>query len=250
MGIPKAENSYLSMALVGISEEEFQKHLKTTSLWKIFLREISPIQNVYAEECIIPGQPRAESLESISTYYKTNVPRDSFQCVANGLKGAWNSTGGVILDASEGIKNLFKDPKSFWDRRVKEVQNLVGFIYQFDSKIKSASAALNSLPANIKTQLLCGFVGSMGTSVALGVMTGGPALAKALIQMEEFVRKLVQMDKVFMALHKVGKLKYLDMGFYQRFSSARLPLSTLDNLYYYATNGMTEQLLKALRQIF
>lgn len=244
--IPKSPASYVSMALVGITEEEVKQNVKTTSVWKKIIQELNPIQKAYSNECGIHGTASLNGLEQVATMYGSTFGKGALKCISSFLQGVWDATGGQVADMAEGIKNLFNDPEAFWDRKVQEMKNLKDFILNFDTKIKQMAVGIANLPAETKTQMICSFVGSIGADAAIAILAGGAGLGKILFRLEEYVVRIARLEKVFSFLNKVGKMKNIPIGFYERLSSGTLPAKLMDNLDVFANHNLTEVLQGAM----
>lgn len=232
--IPRNENSYASMALVGITEEEITKNIKTTSVWRKIWNELDPLPKAYSEECAVRGTASAAGLEGLQNFYGSSFAKGALKCMSNFFQGVWDATGGQVAGAVEGIKNLIADPAAFWDKRVEEMKNIGKFIAHFDTKMKEMYGSIANLPAETKTQMLCSFVGGLGGNAALAILAGGAGLGKLLFQMEGYVSRIMSLEKVFSLLEKSGKLKTIPTRFYETLSTGRLPQSVMDTLNTFA----------------
>jgi hypothetical protein len=244
--IPNDASSYISMALVGVTEEEVKQHVKTTSVWKKIIQELNPLPNAYSNECGIHGAASLNGLEQMASYYGTAFGKGALQCISSFLQGVWDATGGQVADMAEGIKNLVNDPGAFWDRKVEELKNLKNFILNFDTKIKEMAVGIANLPAETKTQMICSFVGSIGADAAIAILAGGAGVGKILFRLEEYVTRIARLEKVFSLLNKVGKLREVPIGFFERMSSGTLPARLMDNLNVFANHNLSEVIQGAM----
>lgn len=244
--IPKSPTSYVSMALIGITEEEVKQNVKTTSVWDKILQELNPIQKAYSNECGIHGAANLAGLEQVASLYGSSFGKGALACISSFLQGVWDATGGQVADMAEGLKNLWNDPGGFWDKKVQEMKNLKNFILNFDTKIKEMAVGIANLPAETKTQMICSFVGSIGADAAIAILAGGAGVGKILFRLEEYVVRIARLEKVFSYLNKIGKVKNIPIGFYERLSSGTLPARMLDNLDVFANHSLTEVLQGAM----
>lgn len=244
--IPKGDSSYVSMALVGISEEEIQKNIQTTSVFRKIWNELVPIRNAYSEECGISGMPNLPGLESLQKLYDSNFAKGALKCISNFLQGFWDSTGGMVADAAEGIKNLISDPKQFWNRKVEEFNNLKKFISNFSTEMSQMAEGIANLPDETKTMLICSFVGGIGGDAAMAILAGGAGLGKLIFRMEQYVSKIARLNSVFKVLNKVGRLKTIPIGFFERLSSSSIPDRVIDNLTVFAHHNLPDVIQGAM----
>ena len=245
--IPKSEKSYVSMALVGITEEEVQQNIKTTSVFRKILNELNPLSQAYAGECGIQGTASLNGIESLERLYGSSFAKGALSCISKFLQGVWDSTGGQVAGAIEGIKNLVNDPKGFWNKKVQEMKNLGNFIAHFDTKIKEMAVGIANLPSETKAQMICSFVGSLGADAAIAILAGGAGLGRMIFRLEQYVSRIVNMSKVFTLLNRTGKLKSVPMGFYERLSSGKLADSVINNLNTFASHNLTDVVQGAMQ---
>ena len=246
--IPKSPTSYASMALVGIAEEEIKTHLKTTSVFKTIFRELNPIPRAYSQDCSsVYTSSITSSISGIKNYFGGTVAKGAAQCIGSFLQGIWDATGGQIADAWEGIKNLVNDPKEFWDGKVQQFKNLKNFIMNFEVKIKQLATSIANLPDETKTMLICNFVGGIGAGAAVSIISGGAGAAGVMLKIENYVSKIMKLEKVFATLNRVGKLGHMPPSFFQRLTSGKIPDKTLKNLDTFASHGMPDVIQGAMQ---
>jgi hypothetical protein len=245
--IPKDENTYGSMALVGISEDEIRTKITTTSFWQKLWYELHPLRKAYSDDCTIRGVPDLNGLENLKNFYGSSLAKGAVKCIGQFFQGAWAATGGQVAGAIEGIENLITDPKAFWDKKVEQMKNLKKFITHFDSKMKELHSAVANLPAETKTMMICSFVGGLGADAAIAILAGGVGLAKALLKVEDFVSQIMKLEKVFMVLDKVGKLRSIPPMFFERLSSSQISQSLLDSLSVFAGRNFPDLILGAMQ---
>lgn len=244
--IPKGATSYVSMALVGITEEEVKQNVKTTSVWEKIIHELNPMKKAYSNECGIHGAASLNGLEQMASYYGSAFGKGALRCISSFLQGVWDATGGQVKDMAEGLKNLWNDPEAFWDRKVQEMKNLKNFILNFDTKIKEMAVGIANLPAETKTQMICSFIGSIGADAAIAILAGGAGVGRILFRLEQYVTRIARLEKVFSLLNKAGKLKAIPMNFYERMSSGTLPARMMDNLNAFAGHNLTDVIQGAM----
>jgi hypothetical protein len=232
--IAKSQTSYVSMAFVGISEKEINEKITTTSVWKKIWLELTPLPRAYGQDCGISGLPSLKEIEGVATYYGTSIAKSALNCISAANQGVRDSTVGVVESAAEGIKNLLKDPKAFWAEKVQRLKNVGNFISNFASRMKQLSTSISSLPAETIAMFMCEFIGSMGADALITIMTGGLGLGKLLFRLEEYITKILRLEKVFAALSKAGKIKDIPANFMKKLSSGEIPASVIESLTTFA----------------
>ena len=222
--IPRSKQTFVSLALVGFTEEEIRENITHTSYLKKILNELRPLSPAYAqnEDCPLRASSPFQGLEEIGNLFAQSVTKGATNCFIPLLQGAWDSTGGLATSAWEGLKHLVNDPRNFWSDKVQQLQNLKNFIAEFDTKMREISETFTQLPIETKTMFICSFAGGLGAGALLAILTGGAAASGTLTQMTLFIQKLTQLDRVFALLNKVGKLRSVDPQFIQRLAGGRI----------------------------
>lgn len=245
--IPESKNTYTSMALVGITEKEITQQIQTTSILKTIWRELTPIKRAYGNaDCAVDELPTTGSLQGMDQYFGSTIAKGAMNCMTSFLQGVWDSTGGMVQSAWEGLKDLVNDPEAFWEKKVQQMKNLGNFIANFDTKVKEMATNIANLPSETKTMLICSFIGSLGTDVALAILTGGAAAAAVIIKMERYISKLMKLEKVMSAIAKIGKIKNMPPAFFKRLSSDKVSDKELQNLELFTKHDMPEVAMGAM----
>lgn len=232
--VPKSKKSYTSMALVGFTEDEIRQYIKTTSVWRKIWQELNPLPRAYGVECPALGTQTETGLESVQDYFGSTFSKGILKCLSSTLQGVWDSTGGSVVAMSEGIANLIRDPEGFWNKKVKEVENLKSFILNFETKLKEMAVGIANLPSEVKAQMLCGFVGGLGADIVIGILTGGAGFGKIVPRLESYLSKIVRLEKVFQVLNEVEKAGNIPIRFWEKLATSNLPDSVIDNLNAFA----------------
>lgn len=247
--IPKSDKSYVSMALVGIKAEEIDQALgSSSSVWKTIKRELNPFPSAYASyDCAMAGENSLGNLSQLGTHFGSSVASGAAKCISSFLQGIWDATGGQIKDAYEGLKNLIDDPKGFWNKKVDQFKNIKDFILNFETKMTELMDNIASLPGETKVMLICNFVGSLGTSAAITLLSGGAGTAGLMLRIENFVSKIAGMSKVFSVLNKIGKLKSMPPEFFKKLGSGKISDKVLTNLNTFAKHDLGDVITGAMK---
>jgi hypothetical protein len=245
--LPLSKQTYISMALVGISEDEIKRKMITTSIWKNIWLQLHPLPTAYGnDDCLLTGTPETPGIEQVSQFYGRSYLKGALSCIGNALHGVAGSTYGRLKDTVEGIQHLISDPNGFWDKKVQALNNIVEFIKNFDSRLKGLAASIAQLPAETKVQMICSFVGSLGGDAILAMLAPGAGLGSVLFRMEEYVMKLVKLENVFGFLNQVGKLRSVPVQFYERIMGTKISPSMIESMNVFATRRLTEVLQGAM----
>jgi hypothetical protein len=148
----------------------------------------------------------------------------------------------MVVGAYEGLKDLIADPKAFWDKKVQGAKNMINFISHFDTKIKEIASGIAQMPTETKVQMVCSFIGQLGGDALIAVLTAGAGAGKLMFSMEQYITKIMRLEKVFAVLQRVGKLKNIPSHFWERLASSRLPQSTMDSMMTFANHNIPDLL--------
>jgi hypothetical protein len=66
--------------------------------------------------------------------------------------------------------------------------------------------SLSKLPTQMKVDLICSFIGSLGTDVLIAAVTMGSGAPKVILSLKNYVSRLVRLEKFVAAISKLGKL--------------------------------------------
>jgi len=170
----------------------------------------SLISLAYAEDCnksfwegINSTRGINDALQNISAH-----PTAQFAvgCLLGAFKGAWNSTGGVVVDAahlaketsSEVIKAM-NDPqgsaKKLWQNAEKTVDAMRAFFKDFSSLAKEIYPGLMSMDSKIVGDLLCETASTVGTASLLVYLTAGAGSSISVSAIAQSLSKLENSDK-------------------------------------------------------
>jgi hypothetical protein len=119
--IPKDNKKYASFAFVGIKQEEVKPLITappTDTALTSLLRHLSLIPVSFANGiCEVKGPSSFESIEALNNYYQTAYVQDTLKCL-----------GQKLPPFRDNLDLLKKDPKAFWEKKLKELTNLLAFI--------------------------------------------------------------------------------------------------------------------------
>jgi hypothetical protein len=248
--IPNDEKSYTSMALVGVREEEVKLHWKkTSSIWNILIEEFSIIKTSHAQDCLPFGISLGAGIEGLQNFLSSPLGRNALNCLGDVAKGAWGSTGGFALGIGQGIKNLIKDPKGFWDDKVAHMKSVVNFIKSFSQNLTSSFPSLASLPAEAKLSFFCGLTGGIGGSLLLTALTGGGTFWKVMGLLTTTLRHIVALAPAFDVLKNTDHIKHMPKEFFTKLQQSPDPQRLVNEINRAAQIGKPELILQKMRTI-
>lgn len=172
----------------------------------------------------------------------TELLTHSKSCVLNALKGAWDATGGAAIGIAKGfmdfVSNPIKAAGEFWDSAVNTYEKTKEFLTHFRSSINELKETLVGLPTEAKVSLVCNLVSRIGTSVLVGILTGGPA--GMLRGVSALALNISRIKGVSSAISLISKLKIpkdkLGQAFDRILSSNNV--RALDDMEFLASNNM------------
>lgn len=160
--IPNDTKTYSSFAFVGIKQEEVRPLLNLKPSVTQTLRGLFLIPQSFANEtCEVKAPSSFESIEELNKYYETAYVQNTLKCLNQ------------KLPPFQGNQELLiKDPKAFWEKKLKEHHNLLTFI----SKA-------------IKSDKLCFFFTTLTRPEIEMILNGGKASKKLQLRYEVLLLK-------------------------------------------------------------
>lgn len=165
-------------------------------------------------------------------------------CFLGAQEGAYDATVGMVVDAGKGLWNLAKDPKAFWNKKVQEFKQIKAFFQNFEASVQSMVSGFKSLPAVTKAQILCSFIGSIGTDVLIGILTAGASSPKLALSIKNFLGKFVQIESLLAKLNKIGKLAELPKEFYNKLAKGKILDKSLNSIKSLTSHGFDDYALQ------
>ena len=250
---PTSENTFNSLAFVNITKTQIETFLSKpegTVYTKIdrFLNLLIPRAHAM-ESCEMNTieASMGESLSGIGGFFSSGYFEIASSCLMGILEGMWESTGGMLESAWSGLKSLVKDPKKFWDDKVEQFQKLKDFLMDFEVNMQKMFASFKKLPDETKAQMLCSFVGSIGTDIIITALTAGAGASKLGLSIKNYVGKLVKIEGLLAKLSKLGKLKELPIKFFEKLSKGLVSekrLSSIQSLTHHEFDDLAMQLVR------
>jgi hypothetical protein len=250
---PTSENTFNSLAFVNITKTQIETFLSKpegTVYTKIdrFLNFIIPKAHAM-ESCEMNSLEASmgSSLSGVSGFFSSGYFEIASSCLMGILEGMWESTGGMLESAWSGLKHLVRDPKGFWDEKVESFKKLKDFLMDFEVNMQKMFASFKKLPDETKAQMLCSFVGSIGTDIIITALTAGAGAAKLGVSIKNYVGKLVKIEGLLSKLNKLGKLKEIPAKFFDRLSKGLVSekrLSSIQSLTHNQFDDLAMQLVR------
>lgn len=250
---PTSENRFNSLAFVNISKTQIETYLakpESTVYSKLdrFMNLLIPKAHAM-ESCEMNTveSSMGTSLSGISGFFSSGYFEIASSCLMGILEGMWESTGGLLESAWSGLKSLVKDPKAFWDDKVEQFQKLKDFLMDFEVNMQRMFASFKKLPDETKAQMLCSFVGSIGTDIIITALTAGAGAAKLGLSIKNYVGRLVKIEGLLSKLSKLGRLKELPAKFFDKISKGLVSdkrLGAIQSLTHHQFDDVAMQLVR------
>jgi hypothetical protein len=163
------------------------------------------------------------------------------------LEGVWESTGGLVESSWKGLSDLASDPRKFWDDKVEQFKRLKTFLMDFEVNMQKMFASFKNLPDESKAQMLCSFVGSIGTDVLIAVFTAGAGAAKIAASIKTYVNKLIKIESLLNKLTKMGRMSELPATFFEKLSKGLISekrLTSIQSLSKHDFDDLAMQLVR------
>ncbi len=250
---PVSDTKYNSVALVNISKTQLETFLfeptekvysKMDAFFGLFISRAHA-----AESCEMSTMEASmgSSLSGVSDFFSSGYFKIASSCLMGILEGIWDSTGGMVESAWSGLKHLVSDPKGFWDEKVEQFQKLKDFLMDFEVNMQKMFASFKKLPDETKAQMLCSFVGSIGTDIIITALTAGAGASKLGLSIKNYVSKLTKIEGLLAKLNKLGKLSELPAKFFERLSKGLISekrLSSIQSLTHHEFDDLAMQLVR------
>lgn len=237
VNIPESKTTFTSVAVVGISRESLLPLIQSTTFdWKKFF---SLIPRAHADtDCTPGGLAGIPGISELTTFFTTGAGAGFARCLMNFAQGAWASTGGVVTGFLEGVGNLFSDPRAFWDRRVEQMRKMWQFITHFNSQMRTLYREVSNLPAETKTQMMCGFLGGVGAAVGVTLLTAGAGIGPLMARVTSYVGRVSGLSRTLSLFAGLGKLDQIPSRFFEGIASGRIGEGVIDRIDSFSRNRM------------
>ena len=187
--------------------ETLTETIKSNKIVKTFFNELMPIKIAYASTCSTTTSMDVSGIQTLKNGVAPySLVDGAMDCLMGVLDGIWQSTGGLVQDIGEGLWSLATDPMGFWNSMEEKWKNLKSFLSNFQSEMNKILHSLSKLPTQMKVELICSFIGSIGTDVLIAAVTGGAGSAKVILELKSYLSRLMRLEKFVAAIAKVGKL--------------------------------------------
>lgn len=146
----------------------------------------------------------------------------AWSCTKNFFMGVWDATGGTVADAW----NCVASPIDCGNAAITGLKNAWNFVKDLSENMKKMYESIAGLTTQQKVDLLCEMIGSIGTSVAIGILTAGAASAVAVKVIAGISLKMMKLGKILRVIRGVTPRKL-----------ARLPDEVLEKAEDLTTAG-------------
>ena len=131
----------------------------------------------------------ASSVSIVDRVGQRQIMNAAWSCTKNFFMGVWDSTGGAVGDAWDCVTS----PIDCANSAATGVRNAWNFLQNLSSNLNQMWSNLQSLSAQQKVDIICELVGSLGSSVAIGILTAGaasPLVARTIAMLGAKVMKI------------------------------------------------------------
>ncbi len=250
---PTSDNTYVSLAAVGISRSEWlaysrkdSKASKSIGIASRFTELILP--SASAKECSSGGFSFG-SFGPIKSFFGSGYWSTVYSCASGILQGVWASTGGLIQSIGKGLWTLVTDPGKFWDDAVSQFKQMKDFIVNIDTRITQIVGSIQAMPNEVRAELLCSFLGSIGTDIIIAALTAGAASGKVMISLAQYAKRLMKVEKLLSHLSKLKTIGKLPKSFYQKLAKGKIPdadLNAIETLSKHGFHGRSMEVVQCV----
>ncbi|MBA2403728.1 MAG: hypothetical protein H0V66_03070 [Bdellovibrionales bacterium] len=248
---PVSATAYNSLALINVSKNQLQTFIfpppiKLQDRLETFMQFFIPKAHA-SEQCEMSGLSSQSGLDGVMDFFSTGYFQIASSCITGILEGIWDSTGGLVSSAWSGLKSLVSDPVKFWDDKVDQFYKLKTFLLDFEVNMQKMFASFKTLPDETKAQMLCSFIGSIGTDIIITVLTAGAGSAKLALSLKNYISKFVKIEGLMSKLSKLGRLSELPAKFFDKLSKGLISerrLSSIQSLSHNQFDDLAMQLVR------
>jgi hypothetical protein len=245
---PTSDQTYTSLAAVGISKGEWLAYAEKgrSSPFRAAMNLVLP--SARADQC---GSSAFsfKNFGPIKSFFGSGYWSTVYSCASGILQGVWDATGGLLKSIGQGLWTLATDPGKFWDDTVGKFRQMKDFIVNIDSRIGQIVSSIKGMPAEVKAELLCSFLGSIGTDVLIAALTAGAGSAKIAVSLAQYAKRLLKVEKLLTYLSKMKTIGKLPKSFYQRLARGKIPdadLNAIETLSKHGFHGRSMEVVQCV----
>jgi len=248
LNLPTTAGHFTSVALINVGRPRVEAWFEQTSVVRQLWRQLAPLPTAQAQiwGCERCRLPTLDSLADVVPVFAQDHMRHLMECLGPMLQGVWDSTGGMVTAAANGVRQLVTDPGGFWGEKREQMSRLGDFLAHFDTKIREMAAGISRLPDRVKVALMCSFAGSLGTDALLSILTGGAGLAAVMLRLDRYLVKIVRLEQVIGALSSLNRLPTGNAPFLQALAAGRVGDDVIDAMRGFQQHGMTDLMTGAM----
>jgi hypothetical protein len=250
---PTSENTYVSLAAIGITQAEWAAYAKSNPPTQQQSRFATAAFNLLipsasAETCTKGGFSFG-SFSPIKSFFGSGYWSTVYSCASGILQGVWASTGGLVKSIGQGLWTLVTDPGKFWDDAVNQFKQMKDFIVNIDTRIGQIVGSIKSMPNEVRAELLCSFLGSIGTDIIIAALTAGAASGKVMISLAQYAKRLMKVERLLSHLSKLKTIGRLPKAFYQKLAKGKIPdadLNAIETLSRHGFHGKSMEVVQCV----
>ncbi len=248
-----SDHSHTSLAAVGISREEWLAYAgnevgrrRNRSVPERIFNSVIP--SASAKECSNSSFSFG-SFSPIKSFFGSGYWSTVYSCASGVLQGVWSATGGLLKSVGQGLWTLLTDPGKFWDDAVSQFKQMKDFIVNIDSKIGQIVSSIKEMPNEVRAELLCSFIGSIGTDIIIAALTAGATSGKVMLSLAQYAKRLLKVEKLLSHLSKLKTIGKLPKSFYQKLARGKIPdtdLNAIETLSKHGFHGKSMEVVQCV----
>lgn len=188
--LPNGNQTHIVVGAYHVSLEQWQRASKLSgNSKKSFAFNVlnAAIPNAAANDLSCNSNSNPGTVQS---FLNSGFMSATVGCATGLLKGAWDGTVGTAKGFFSSVKTLVTEPKKFMDETVQSVVQLKNFILNINKELTSALSAFSSLPNDLKAEILCSFVGSLGAQALIAILVTKKIPQEFFTKITSFTQKL------------------------------------------------------------
>ena len=195
-GIKDDEITAIAKKLSSIKVSETTRSSSKFSAVGLFVRKAQAAQGCFGQLESASYKPTSES---------SSLLKSSWECIKGAGGGVWSATGGGVISAVKGVGKLVTSPIETAGAMKNEFKKLAAMASNISNSINSIADGFSALPLEVKSKVICNLSATVGTSVALMILSGGSGVSVATSAVLEAVKKALSAFPTVVALQKYSQ---------------------------------------------
>lgn len=196
------------------------------------------------------AEPEISSeLSSISHYSSDASLSDMvMSCLEGVVQGAWDATGGMLMDGAEYIYDLFTSPMETIEKTKKQFNAAIDAVKNLGQTFDNFKQFFGSLDNSSKAHIICSFIGSFGADALIAILTAGAGSAKLVLSFTNYLKKFSKIQK-FINIASKGKslTQTLPKKFLEKLAKGKIADKVLDTIDRFSGHNMPDLARSTIR---